>query len=192
MMKKLAAATMALLLMMACAWAMAEEPKMITYDFGDFTIELEEGIIGNMWEKADGAVRLAVYPNYREGDTVVTALNLIWSSAYTDLKETELEAVSSAAMDAIKAQLAAEGIMRCDLALLASERVKHDGVHGITHTYRLEYAQAGKDAEDDVLSYMKWCFFSDEYLGTYTIMMTAGEMEEIDAMQAIVDTIRWN
>lgn len=190
-MKKLAA-MLAIMLALLCSAALGEEATTYTYDMGDFTIDLPEGIYGGTNEKADGAMRLVVFPDYQAESSINDNLNLIWQNRYVDTREADVDAFTASSIETIKAQMEAEGVELGEIQVQDAGTIKLDGMRGLYYLLQSDYGFDAEEGRVNVTLYTKTCMFSDEYLGTYVFTMTARDMDAIQTMQAMIDTIRWN
>ena len=191
-MRRIYTAIVAVLLMMLYAAACCEEPVIYTYDFGDFSIDLEEGIYGAANDKVDGGVRLVVMPGYSDDEAFHDNMNLVWQNTYLDLREADIDEFTSFSIEKIQEQMEADGVALSNLQLLESGRMKHDGMRGMYFLLKANYEYASREAELDAALYTQISMFSDEYLGTYIFTLTARTSEAIEDMRAILDTIVWN
>lgn len=185
-------AVFALVLALLCSAAFGEEVTTYTCDMGDFTIDLPEGIYGGTNEKADGAMRLVVFPDYHAQSNINDNLNLIWQNCYMDTREADLDAFTASSIETIKAQMEAEDVELGEIQVMDAGKIKLDGMRGLYYLLESEYGFEAEEGRVYVTLYTKTCVFSDEYLGTYVFTMTAQDEKTLETMQAMIDTIRWN
>lgn len=181
---------LALAMAMLCSTALSEEATIVTFDMGDFTIDLPEDICGEAYEKVNGAMRLMVMPDDQEES--YDNLNLIWMEGYVDMREIDIDEITSTSIPSIRAQIEAEGVDVGEIDVIDSGSMKQDGVRGVYFVMKSDYGFKYDGEREDMTLYSKTCIFSDEYLGTYTFTLSARSMESIDAMQEMLNTIRWN
>lgn len=82
-MRKLISIVMVLCLLLGAA--IAESAPLMTYDFGDFTMDMPEDIQGSIVERAENVPFASLYENYDQTAPFNDNVNIVWNSAVEDL-----------------------------------------------------------------------------------------------------------
>ena len=182
---------MILLLIMMCISAIGETTEVYTYDFGDFTIDLDDNARAGANDKMDGELWLLVMPDYVEETSFHDNLNLIWQSFHHDLSVMDVDVFVNASVEQISMQLESEGVDVSGVEVLESGLMEHEGMQGIYFLLKTDYAYMLGEQEIDMTLYIQTSVFSAEERGSYTFTLTAKGMNEITRMREILNTIHW-
>lgn len=189
MMKKLMAVLLAMMLMMAGS-VLAQE--LALYDFDDFTIEMEDDIVGELYEKVDGQEWFIVFPEYNEQDDFNANVNCVWGSECFDLNSIDAQEMADVIAQEYKSMASSFGITCNEAQVLETEYVTVDGVIGLRYLIFVEYdySDMGYDMVTDL--YQRTYQFSLKNRGTYTFSLSAEQLDMIEKMDAMIESIRWN
>ena len=189
MMKKLMAVLLAMMLMLAGS-ALAQE--LALYDFDDFTIEMEDDIVGELYEKVDGQEWFIVFPEYNEQDDFNANVNCVWGSEYFDLNSIDAQELADMLAKEYKSMASGFGIACNEMQVLDTNYVTVDGVIGMTYLLFVEYDDSNMGYNMVTDLYHRTYQFSFENRGTYTFSLSAEQLDMIEKMDAMIESIRWN
>lgn len=180
-----------IVLMLLCtAFAVAEETAV--YEFDGFTIELENEIIGEVYERLDGQIWFIVYPQYDENNLFHPNLNCVWTEGYADLERFDTGELAQTAMLEIQNGMIASGIGCENVQVLAHEHLEIDAVDGVMYMIGGDYDYSSLGVDLKTKLYTKIYQLSDEYSGTFTFTLTAKDLETIETMDTYVASVRWD
>ena len=198
-MKKLIAILLALALVLSGA-ALAEaaqQPAVEPIDFGDFTMELDPEMPGEVYEKNSGEMLFQIYPAYLINGDESSNVNAIWVDETTDFSSlTTEEAQAQFANQMLEDVLAAyeeAGLKADNLQLLGCALVEQDGVPGFVLLYSVDVDYAGMGVDLQATLYQEQAYLSDASFGTYIFTATAVDMDTLtEIIDPLFDTIKWN
>ena len=162
-----------------------EEKLFEPLDFGDFSLALDPSIVGNVAEKKDNEVYLALFPDYsREGfhNNLVAS----WWEKGGDLSDVDASAYSMAYLLDTRDDLEKQKIHASNPELLDARIVLLDGVPAVLSSFRfdVDYRDLGQDLQQPL--FVKSLLVSREEGGTWQFVATADTEE---AMKQYYDPI---
>lgn len=183
-MKKLFALILCMVLLMPAA--LAEAPVVL--DAGDFTMQVNPGDAYELYEKAEGAVMLALYTVDTGDETFLDNVNVAWTAEDTTaMDEASLEAMGNLIMEQAKLQYDELGVATDNYQLLSFELVA--GENGfIIYSYDIDYSALGVDHQATIYQYQ--IFFMDGAEGTYICTATSDSIETLAVMGSYGETFQ--
>ncbi len=104
-MKKLLSVLLALMIMLSCVCAFAEnstvQSNLTEFDFGDFTMTLDEDILGEVYEKANNEIYFEIYPLFDENAEFHSTINCVWSAETEDFTQVDATEYANVILDGI-------------------------------------------------------------------------------------------
>ncbi len=153
-----------------------EEKLFEPLDFGDFSLAMDPSIVGNVAEKKDNEVYLALFPDYsREGfhNNLVAS----WWEKGGDLSDVDASAYSMAYLLDTRDDLEKQKIHASNPELLDAKIVLLDGVPAVLSSFRfdVDYKDLGQDLQQPL--FVKSLLVSREEGGTWQFVATADTEE---------------
>ena len=197
-MKKLIAMLLALTMLfsgMALAEA-AQETATVTFDFGDFTMELDPEIQGELLERNENETFFTIYPAYTINGDEASNINGVWNSAVYDFTEYEDEekgkAFAEELMNTVLSGYEEAGMKTENEQLLLASVFDQDGVAGFVIVYQADVDYSGIGYDLQVTLIQEQAYLSDAAFGTYIFTATAEDMDTLlNILTPALDTIRW-
>lgn len=177
-MKKLLSVLLALMIMLSCVCAFAEnstvQSNLTEFDFGDFTMTLDEDILGEVYEKANNEIYFEIYPFFDENVEFHSSINCFWSAEMVDFTQIDATEYANATLDAIDAQ-------NGEVLLAMLDRL--DGKYSLCHFIRHEL--------DGITVYLIQMSVSDAAFGCYTFTAGFADETHIKALTDILYSVKW-
>ncbi|MBQ8954489.1 MAG: hypothetical protein IJ048_10265 [Clostridia bacterium] len=198
-MKKLIAALLALALILSGA-ALADAAPQIAaeaIDFGDFTMELDPEMPGEIYDKVSGEMLFQIYPAYRVNGDESSNVNCVWVDEAMDFDafadETAQAQLAEELLQNVLAGFEEANMKTDDLTVLLYGLVEQDGVPGFAVVYSVDVDYSGMGIDLQATLYQELAYLSDEAFGTYIFTATAVDMDTLtDILEPLFDTIAWS
>ena len=187
-MRKLAAILMILCLTPFAALA---EGNMITYDFGDFTMDFSEDMIGEINEKEENQVFFVLYPDYQEENLFDNSFTCVWSEAAEDYSQEDPAQIGQEILNQTVAAMKAQHIGIENEMLIAAAMDEHEGkpALAIIFSYDADYTDAGIDLKTTL--YTMQSYVSDIDFGSYVFSIVVDHFEDAEQIMEMMNTIHW-
>lgn len=181
-MKKLLTVLLALMIMLSWVCAFAEnstvQSNLTEFDFGDFTMTLDEDIIGEVYEKANNEVYFEIYPLFDENAAFHSTINCVWMAETEDYTQVDATEYANAILDGI---LNAVGATKGEVLLTMSDQL--DGKYSQCYFMRCEL--------DGTTVYLIQMGVSDAAFGSYTFTAGFADKTHIKALIDILYSVKW-
>lgn len=166
--------------------------ELITYDFGDFTMEFDSEIIGQIGEKVDGQVYFQLYPTYDETALFNSSMSCVWSATTFEVTAFEPAAYANLVLAQTQQLLESQNIVVTNPTVITAMLDEQDGRPAIAyiHSMDLDYTNAGYDLQ--MTLYTIQGVVPTEDIGVYAFTVSCDDLENADALLALMDTIKWN
>ena len=184
-MKKLL--TLVLALMLLCGVALAD-----VVDFGDFTMDLDPTTLVSRFEKQEAQVFLGLFPNYDENAASHPNLSVVWQEGVSDLASMDPQNVAAALMEEIYPGLESQGMKVTNVTLLGADHDEHEGVPALSVVYTYDVDYSGMGIDKQMTLFMAETFISQPGIGTYIFTCTAADLEGLQTLIDVMNTIKWN
>ncbi|MDO4837907.1 MAG: hypothetical protein Q4B32_05890 [Clostridia bacterium] len=181
-MKRIAACLMALILLVSCMTALADD-DLETFNFGDFSMTFDAGMYGNTYDKTDGQVWFMLYPDYDASATAHPNINVVWSETVQDLTAVDPAVYAENVQEDIVTQVSGESVTIENTSVLSAALTELNGKTALcAHCY---YEVEGYAV------YMLQYVVSDEAFGSYIFTASYNDPAQQDTMTTILDTVTW-
>lgn len=191
-MKKLVSLLLTIALLLTAVSAFAEtaaDTKVQTLNFGDFSMDIDPEMKGDLGEKADNQVYLILYPLYNETGDQSTNFNAVWTEAGQELTEDLTDTTAQTIVAGVSEQLTAVGYTVTGSELLASQFTELGGLPCIALVYSVDLDVSGTACT----LYYEQGIVSDAELGTWTFTGTTQSTDLLmEAIDPLFDAISWN
>lgn len=184
-MKKLL--TLVLALMLLCGVAMAD-----VVDFGDFSMDLDPATMAAHYEKQEAQVFLNLFPNYDENADSHPNINVIWQEDVIDIAAQDPQEVAEVLMNEIYPGLESQGIKVSNVTLLGADHDEHEGVPALSVVYTYDVDYSGMGVDKQMTLFVAETFISQPGVGTYIFTCTAADLEGLQSLIDVLNTIKWN
>ncbi len=195
-MKKLA--SLLICLCCLCAFALAEgeinldSVETLTYDLGDFTIDVSVDDYVQQSEKADNAVFFVVYPDFAGSTDFNPYYNIAWTQQDLSAVFNQMEAAELAQkqLDGPVASYNAMGVA-VDNARVTRAEYSEDLSTLTMHTVMdVDYSGMGVDLQMTLHQAQVWMDLGEA--GGYIFSFTAADEPGLEAMLACMDTLQFS
>lgn len=181
-MKKLLSVLLALMIMLSCVCAFAEnstvQSNLTEFDFGDFTMTLDEDILGEVYEKANNEIYFEIYPLFDENAEFHSTINCVWSAETEDFTQVDATEYANVILDGI---LNAMDATNGEVLLAMSDWL--DGKYSQCHFIRYEL--------DGTTMYLIQMRVSDAAFGYYAFTAAFTDETHIKALTDILYSVKW-
>lgn len=188
-MRKLISIVMVLCLLLGAA--IAESAPLMTYDFGDFTMDMPEDIQGSIVERAENVPFASLYENYDQTAPFNDNVNIVWNSAVEDLSILDPEQTATAIVQATMATYAMSGVEAGNAMLLGAAMTELDGKPALSFAYSCDIDFSGAGVDYQTTLYVGQIIVSEEGMGTYTFTQTVEDLEGTPVLDAMLESIAW-
>lgn len=192
-MKKLFALVLSLIMAFTCVSALAQtaESSLMTYDFGDFTMDFDENMPGNIVDKADNQVFFTLYPNYSTENLFNSNIIIVWGKASEDLSACDPTATCNVIVEKAASGMNAQNVATANAQILSAEMDELGGKAALSllYTMDVDYTALGVDLK--TMLYFAQAIVSDAAFGTYTFTITTDNYDDLVSSIGIMNTIVW-
>ena len=190
-MRKLFSLALAVCLALSVAAFAETSAQLVTYDFGDFTIDFPADIMGSIGEPVNGQVFAIFYENYDEAAPFNANLNLVWNEDADDLSAIDPVATGNMILQQTCVQVDAMGAQTSNPMLLAATVDSFNGKPAllVAFSYDVDYSGVGLDYQTTL--YTAQIIASEEGLGTYAFSETVEDLNGTPILDAMIESVVW-
>lgn len=191
-MRKLLTALLVLILALPCAAFAEEEPGLVQFDFGDFTMDIYEDMsYDDDYDKISGQPYFYLYQDYDPNAAFTKNLNIVWLSDSFDVYSIDPSAYAQQVLDGSVSALNQQNIAVSNPSVLYADYANQDGKTAITIIFSMtmDYTSAGVDLVMDQYTLQGMC--SDPAFGTYYFTITTDNLEDTRPLMEVMDSIDW-
>ena len=199
MMKKLMAMLLVLTMVLSgtALAAAAKAPATQTIDFGDFTLDIDPNMPGEVKDKVNNETMVTMYPAYNINGDASSNITVVWSEAVQDFSELDTDekcnSFAKTVLDSIVPAYRQSGITVTNEQVLGSMLLKQDGVQGIMVVFSMDadYAGMGVDLKTTLIQLQ--VYLSDKAFGSYIFTGTSSDMDTLQTIIVpVLDSIQWD
>lgn len=190
-MRKLLCVLIALMLVFTIA-AAESGAELVELAFPDFTIAVPADTIGTVASEIENNVPFFIfYQDYNPETAFNKSLNAVISLEMMDLAAMDAQAYGQSVVSMVAMQYGMMGIQVTDPKLLSAGLSDLEGREAMFCTYsmNMDYTGLGYD-EQHLVSTMQ-AIVPIEGSGTYTFTLTTDDMQNIDLLMGIMNSISW-
>lgn len=191
-MRKLLTALLVLILALPCAAFAEEEPGLVQFDFGDFTMDIYEDMsYDDDYDKISGQPYFYLYQDYDPNAAFTKNLNIVWLSDSFDVHSIDPSAYAQQVLDGSVSALSQQNIAVSNPSVLYADYANQDGKTAITIIFSMtmDYTSAGVDLVMDQYTLQGMC--SDPAFGTYYFTITTDNLEDTRPLMEVMDSVDW-
>ena len=191
-MRKLLTALLVLILALPCAAFAEEEPGLVQFDFGDFTMDIYEDMFyDDDYDKISGQPYFYLYQDYDPNAAFTKNLNIVWLSDSFDVHSIDPSAYAQQVLDGSVSALSQQNIAVSNPSVLYADYANQDGKTAITIIFSMtmDYTSAGVDLVMDQYTLQGMC--SDPAFGTYYFTITTDNIEDTRPLMEVMDSVDW-
>lgn len=191
-MRKLLTALLVLILALPCAAFAEEEPGLVQFDFGDFTMDIYEDMFyDDDYDKISGQPYFYLYQDYDPNAAFTKNLNIVWLSDSFDVHSIDPSAYAQQVLDGSVSALSQQNIAVSNPSVLYADYANQDGKTAITIIFSMtmDYTSAGVDLVMDQYTLQGMC--SDPAFGTYYFTITTDNLEDTRPLMEVMDSVDW-
>lgn len=182
------------LLTLLCLVALPALADTTVCDFGDFTWEIDNELVGSIVEKAENTPFITLFPNYAEENEFHVNINCVWSQNQVDvtaMTEAVVAATAQVILDGTIAQYKTLGYDVKDGSVLQAAVLDMEEwgkpVLLTTSTYKIDLKKSGEYNE----LYLMQIYVGGTF-GTYVFSATAGDsVDNLEPCMDLMDGIVW-
>lgn len=166
--------------------------ESLTQDFGDFTMDIPMSMQGSIGEKVNNQLYFILYDNYDPNANFNNSLNCVWTDAYTDFSTIDFEGEYAPAVIQLTLEtMSTAGVIVENPMLLTTDTADLNGktAYLMAYSYNADYSQLGMDYQTTL--YTLQTYVSDEAMGSYTFTITTNDLNNIETLDALMDSIQW-
>lgn len=160
-----------------------KKSELITYSFDDFIMTFESDMVGHVNERKAYKAYFKLYPNFDEEADFHQTINCVWSPDVGDLTKVDANEFANMILRQIPAQFKTKNINVENVLLLLAQPDEIDGKYAISFLSQYDI--------DENTIYMMEFVVSDSAFGTYTFSVGFDDVEQMDSLLDIVNTIIW-
>lgn len=191
-MRKLISLILVLMLIFGLAAAETQQPVMMELDFIDFTIIVPEDIIGSVEQQmANNVPFFMFFQDYDPDAAMNKNLSCVWTDQVLDIKSTDPGQYAGMTMAMAAMQYDKMGIPASDPMLYAVGPDQHDGREAFSLVYSLTLDYTGVGFDEKFPVYTMQAIVPIEGSGTYPFTLTTDDMQNIDLLMGIMNSISW-
>lgn len=190
-MRKLISVLIALMLVFTFA-AAETEAELVELTFPDFTISVPADTIGTVAPEIENNMPFFIfYQDYNPETAFNKSLNGAISLEVLDLKTVDASTYGQAFISMAAMQYGMMGIQVTEPKLVSASLDDLKGREAISCVYsmNMDYTSMGYDEKHSV--YTMQAIVPIEGSGTYTFTLTTDDMENIDLLMGIMNSIHW-
>lgn len=191
-MKKILCALLLLTMMLPCA-ALAQ-----ILNLGDFSMDLDPDMPGQIGKKMEGELLLQVYPAYQATGDDQTTLAVNWTSETMDLDSMNgltLSIYGSNVVEGFKEGFESSGLTISDCSLESIELAKVGGQNALKFDIfaTVDYSSLGADYAGLTLRIYQRSYVVPMEDGAYAFVCISSDAESVETyIEPLMATVQWN